>query len=263
MSFKADYQPLSADRPERGTLAVLPWDGAIFTFAVADFRPGPAETLLQDAAAIRNQLSARADASGVNLIACRVGGDDTAAASAVQALGFRFVETSLCVTRIRRYAGTLPPARVATRAPEPADRDALLHIAETAFHHGRYHADGRFPQQLAHKRYRWWLQNALDRPSPGTQVYVIGQAGKPIGFLHVEVTGTDADLRLGGVDPDANPGFAGYQLYLGVLHALEGRGVQRVVAQVSATNVAVLNVYASLGFRFSTPELVFHWHRNG
>jgi RimJ/RimL family protein N-acetyltransferase len=261
MSFKADYQPLAAD--SRGTVAVLPWDAETFGFAVADFRPGPTEALLRDAAAVGRDLAAWADARKVDLIACRVGGDDTAAAAAVQALGFRFVETSLCVTRLRRYAAALPPARIATRAPDPADRDALLHIAETAFHHGRYHADGRFPQELAHKRYRGWLQNALDRPSPGTQVYVIGPPGRPIGFLHVEVSGTDADLRLGGVDPEANPGFAGYQLYLGVLHALEGRGVHRVVAQVSATNVAVMNVYTSLGFLFSTPELVFHWHRNG
>jgi RimJ/RimL family protein N-acetyltransferase len=261
MTFKAEYQPLPA--VAGASVAVLPWDTAIFGFAVGDFRPGPAETLLQNSAAVGRHLFAWADALGVELIACRVGGDDVAAASAIQALGFRYVETSLCVTRLRRYSEPLPAARISTRAADPADRDALLRIAETAFRHGRYHADARFPQALAHKRYRSWVQNALDRPTPGTRVYTIGQPGQPVGFLHVEVNGAGADLRLGGVDADSNPGFAGYQLYLGVLHAAEGEGVQRIVAQVSATNAAIMNVYSSLQFRFSAPELVFHWHRKG
>jgi RimJ/RimL family protein N-acetyltransferase len=263
MSFKADYQPLSAEHPDYGSVAVLPWDTEIFGFAVGDFRPGPTEALLQNAAAVGRLLSARADAHKIDLISCRVAGDDVAAASAAQSLGFRYVETALRVTRPWRYSEPVEAARVVLRGPEAADREALLRIAETAFRHGRYHADGRFPQALAHKRYRWWLQNALDRPSPGTQVYVIGPAGRPVGFLHVEVNGHEADLRLGGVDPDSNPGFAGYQLYLGVVHALTGRGVKSIVAQVSATNAAIMNVYASLRFRFSAPELVFHWHRNG
>ncbi len=262
MSFDAEYQPLSPEHPQWGTVAVLPWDADTFGFPVADFRPGTADVLARERQAIHEHLAAWAGELGVELVSCRVAGDDTAAAAALQGIGFYHVETSLCVTRLARHAAPLPAARVHVRAPETADREPLLGIAERAFRHGRYHADGRFRRQLADRRYRRWLENTLDRPTPGTRVYVLGPAGRPLGFLHAELNGTAADLRLGGVDPESNPGFAGYQLYLSVLHALAAEGAARVVAQVSATNAAVLNVYAALGFRFSTPELVFHWHRS-
>src|SRR5262249_38061147 len=152
-------------------------------------RPGPVEALSPDRRAVGEHLSRWADEHAADLVSCRVGGDDTAAAALLQEIGFFFVETALCVTRLPRLSGPLPEARVTTRPPPPVDRGPLLAIAEKAFHHGRYHADGRFPQALADRRYRCWLENALDRPTPGTRVHVIGPAGRPVGFLHAEVKG--------------------------------------------------------------------------
>ena len=146
------------------------------------------------------------------------------------------------------------------RRAVPEDSERLLSIAGSAFDTGRYHADARLPRLLADARYRFWLANALTRPGAGTRVFAIGEPGRPIGFFHVEVNGDAADLRLGAVDARANPGVAGYALYSGVLFALAAAGVRRVEARCAATNTAVVNLYAALGFRFSSPEIVMHWH---
>jgi hypothetical protein len=36
-------------------------------------------------------------------------------------------------------------------------------------------------------------------------------------------------------------------------------GVQEVSTSISSHNVAVLNLYASMGFRFPAPTITLHW----
>jgi hypothetical protein len=74
--------------------------------------------------------------------------------------------------------------------------------------------------------------------------------------------GARADIRLAAVDRKA-AGIAGPELFLGALGELARRGISSVTAKISADNSGVWNIYASLGFRFHEPELVFHWHRPG
>lgn len=260
--FDAAFTDLSREHPEWGLVATLPWDGEIFGFNVGEYRPGPLEALRSTPSLLRARLASWAAEHDVELIACCTEGDDTRLRVAVSDLGFRFVETSLRATLPRLGAGRLPPCRATVRRAEGADHDALEKIAATSFHHGRYHADPWFPRELADRRYLQWLRSALSDPAAGTHVYVVGPRGGVKGFLHAEVKDSVADLRLGAVDPDINPGTAGFSLFLGTMHALAEIGVRSVVARVSATNTAVLNLYAALGFRFSDPEVVLHWHRD-
>lgn len=260
--FDATFTDLSREHPELGVVATLPWDGEIFGFNVGEYRPGPLGALRSTPSLLRARLASWAAEHDVELIVCCTKGDDTPLRVAVSDLGFRFVETSLRATLPRLGAARLPPCRATVRLAEHADHDALEKIAATSFHHGRYHADPWFPRELADRRYLRWLQGALSDPAAGTHVYVVGPCGNAKGFLHTEVADSVADLRLGAVDPDANPGTAGFSLYLGAMHALAAIGVRSVVARVSATNTAVMNLYAALGFRFSDPEVVLHWHRD-
>jgi hypothetical protein len=41
---------------------------------------------------------------------------------------------------------------------------------------------------------------------------------------------------------------------------LKESGVRRVVSTISGMNTPVMNVYSMLGFRFSDPEIIYHWH---
>jgi hypothetical protein len=106
------------------------------------------------------------------------------------------------------------------------------------------------------------MERALSAPDSGTWVGVLGSEGAAGGFLHAEISGNVADIRLAAVSP-ASAGIGGPELFRGALHEFSRRGATQVTARVSAANTGVMNVYAALGFRFHEPEVVLHWHRPG
>lgn len=262
--FEAEHLPLAPGSPELGAAAVLPWDAEIFGFQVGDLVPGNPTALAGREEELAAGTAAWAKREDVHLVGCRVPAQPPALAALVQAAGFRFVEVQLRATLPRLRATDLRATRLSVRPAEAADHARITRIAGSAFAFGRYHADPRFPRELADGRYRVWIERALAEVSSGGStgwVGVVGPPGEPAGFLQVAIAASGvADIRLAAVDPEAAP-IAGPELFLGALHELARRSVSAVTARFSAINTGVANVYASLGFRFHEPELVFHWHR--
>jgi hypothetical protein len=89
---------------------------------------------------------------------------------------------------------------------------------------------------------------------------VLEHQGEVKGFYHVSVEGEAADLRLAAIAPELQGTLFGLDLYTSMMTILKDLGVRRVVTSISAANTSVMNVYSMLGFRFSDPELMFHWH---
>lgn len=257
-----EYTPLCAEYPSLGRIAVLPWDRDIFGFAVADYRPPPAAQIGQNIEAAAKAVAAWAKDHGAELISASVAAGDGRLIVLMEALGFRYVDYSLTAgANLQRKA--LPETRLAVRRALPDDRDDVERIAASAFDHGRYHADARFPRAMADLRYRRWMERALRDEDAAVRVYVIGAPREVRGFFHVELKGAVADLRLGAVDRADETGLAGFYLYSGTLSALKEAGVKKATAKISAGNTAVMNIYAALGFAFSHPEAVMHWHAPG
>lgn len=260
--FETTHLPLSSRFPELGTAAVLPWDSEIFGFRVGELAPGNPRAIAGREEDLARETAAWAEREDVHLAACRVPAAPATLPALVETAGFRFVEIQLRATLPRLAASQLRATRLTVRPAEPSDGPPLVRIAGSAFMFGRYHADPRFPRELADRRYRVWIERALTK-SPTGWVAVVGPPGEPGGFLQVEIAaGGVADIRLAAVDPGAAP-IAGPELFLGALHELARRGVSGVTARFSAVNTGVANIYAALGFRFHEPELVFHWHRPG
>lgn len=258
--FKSNYQPLSDRNPAWGRVAILSWDADIFGFPVADYKAGNPHFVAETRLAFQDALINWATINQVELISCSVPADCSMWLSLLANFGFVFVDYSLRVTLPRLLARDLPDTRVAVRPMETDDRVDVERIAETAFHFGRYHADWRFPRRLANLRYRCWMHNTFSILNSETRVYVIGQQGAARGFFHVVLKDGLADLRLAAINVTLPSGIAGFNLYVGTLEALEQVGARRATGKISAANNAVTNLYGSLGFRFSRPEAVFHWH---
>ena len=96
-------------------------------------------------------------------------------------VGFEFVDLALQVTLSLRGA-KLPAVHCHLRAALPADHAAIEAIASQSFAHGRYHADPRFPEDLANRRYWQWVRNTLSNPSEVDRMYVLEQDGRVAGF---------------------------------------------------------------------------------
>jgi hypothetical protein len=253
MAFRAHYAPLSETHPEWGKIALLGWDEAIFGFPVAD---------LSDCAVPPPQdvLEAFCARTGARLVSARTVGCDTAAMARLTGCGFELVDFSLMARLVRLKLAALPTARFTLRAAAVEDRESIVDIAGRAFQFGRYHTDPRFPRELADRRYAVWVRNALASEDAADHVFVLGRPGEVAAFMHVVLKDGHADLRLGAVNPENSLGFAGFSLYVESLRAAAGLGARSASARISAANTAVLNVCAALGFQFSQPEAIFHWH---
>jgi hypothetical protein len=255
-SFQAEYGPLSASHPGWGLVALLPWDEAIFGFPVAELRMGLEPPKVNDVPLFRDALLSFCRRTGSELVSVRVAASRTDLSALLLQAGFVYVDFTLLTTLLRLEPPS-PKGGFTLRRAESADHEAIYQICGKAFHFGRYHTDPHFPREFANRRYLQWMRRALKDSDPGDFVFVLGRPGKVTGFMHVTLCENNADLRLGGVLAGSSVGFWLYSETLRAVHAL---GARSVSTGISAANVRVMQIYSSLGFRFSRPEVILHWH---
>ena len=256
--YELTYEELSPD-PAMGSVALIPWDSTIFGFPVASFRPGPGEFNHDQVDTFRCRFAAWMQSKNIAVCSSTLAPTQSFWRQVLPQVRFEFVDLSLQVA-LSLSTAKLPPMRSQLRPASPEDHAAIEAIAAQSFVHGRYHADPRFPQHLANRRYSQWVRNTLSTPSAVDRMYVMEQGGRVAGFYHVTIEGDISDLRLAAVVADLKGTGLGVRLYAAMLHELRRQHVRRAVARISAVNRDVVNIFSMLGFRFSSPEVVYHWH---
>lgn len=126
----------------------------------------------------------------------------------------------------------------------------LQAISHGAFAHGRFHRDFNLDKSCADLRYDNWLRQLYEKNS----VYGLYRHGELAGFI----AHTDNNFVLHAVsETQRGKGLAKY--WWSVVSAeLLSAGHSEVKSSISAGNLAVLNLYASLGFSFRHPLDVYH-----
>ena len=71
------------------------------------------------------------------------------------------------------------------------------------------------------------------------------------------------DISLTALDRKFQKAGLGPVLYAACVDECAGKGFRTVFTRISTSNIAVLNIYAQLGFSFYEPQIVMHWYRNG
>ena len=251
--------PLLADGRTWAHADLLPWDQEAFGFPVGRIiSAGVAPDAASEASAVA-ALRNWAEASQAALVCAAAPAAALDWVVWLARIGFVCVDLTLSVslTSFARRPRTVRAAGV--RPAQPEDHPAIVEIAGTAFDFGRYHRDPRFPRPLADRRFARWVDRALAGPGPGQCFLVTGPVGSPTAFMFFTVKDGHADWHLAGAARSAASFAPGPMLFAGVLDALESQGVRSVFSKISAANTSVLNIYAALGFRFSSPEYTFHW----
>lgn len=260
--YELQFESISPENPAFGSAAAVPWDTEIFGFRVARYEPGTVSADPSMMAALECFRSWAA-ANEISLCSCAIPCADAFWRRWIPEFGFRFVDCTLQVSLGPLSRVRLPRIRLELRSARPEDHAAIEAIAAQSFTHGRYHADAFFPKELANARYRYWIKAALSGEKAEDRVFVLGKPGQVLGFYHVTLEGDVSDLRLAAVAPDLKKMGLGMDLYAGVLEKLQKLGIRRVVSTISSTNTSVMNIYSMLGFRFSNPEVIYHWHAAG
>lgn len=128
--------------------------------------------------------------------------------------------------------------------------EPLLRICHGAFSHGRFHRDFSLPMTQSDRRYDNWLVQLHD----AGKVFGLQYQGELVGFVAVEGN----RLVLHAIaDSIRGKGLAKF-LWTPVCRTLIEQGCDELVSSVSASNLAVLNLHTTLGFRFRNPADLYH-----
>lgn len=130
------------------------------------------------------------------------------------------------------------------------DADLALAICHGAFVHGRFHRDFNLPKAAADLRYDNWLKQLLD----AQQVFGLYQQGELAGFIACQ----DNSLVLHAVAEKYRGKGLSKFWWSAVCTEILATGHKYVKSSISSANLAALNMYASLGFSFSSPQDIYH-----
>jgi GNAT superfamily N-acetyltransferase len=197
------------------------------------------------------------ESRGTGLVSCRIAADRMPEALMLQACGFCCIETML---RPELNLGTLhePAGELRIQDATAAEARRAASIAAQAFGTERFHADPRLGPRLGHERYRRWVMSCVGHPRQRLLSLLRGK--DLVAFFVVERQESDLCYwHLTAVDPACQGQGLGRQSWLLALHWARSEGCKAVASSIVARNVRVLNLYASLGFRFSAPANTYHW----
>lgn len=130
------------------------------------------------------------------------------------------------------------------------DAGPVMAICHGAFAHGRFYRDFNLPKAAADQRYDNWLGQLLE----AQQVYGLYWQGVLAGFIGY--SGNSLVLHA-LAEKYRGKGLSKYW-WSAVCRELLANGNENVKSSISAANLAVLKLYASLGFSFNNPQDIYH-----
>jgi ribosomal protein S18 acetylase RimI-like enzyme len=240
---------------------LVPWDSDIFGQPVAQI----SQLRITDAMQAHRDYQPFArwcSQHAIQLCACRIPAGDMVESMFLEDQGFRFVELNYLPVLTRLQERSLESNDIQVTAAETQDREALADMAEATLLHGRFHQDPRIDPALGGKRYRAWMRNAFTRSTQ--QVLKCLLDGAIVGFFVVEQPQpTHCFWSLTGLAPGLQGRGLGKRVWNAVLDHHRRAGMELVSTSISSHNVAVFNLYVSLGFRFPAPSITLQWRPPG
>lgn len=132
----------------------------------------------------------------------------------------------------------------------PGEIDELLDIADGVFKHGRFHRDFMINRHSADLRYSNWLRQ-MHAQGETLSLFFEDQLAAFFACLGSHIALHAVSIEFQG------KGLAKF-LWSTACNQLFDAGHQQLTSSVSAANTAVVNLYASLGFRFHKPQDIYH-----
>ena len=218
---------------ENSQIKPVPWDKAAFgfdCFEIVDANP----QLLKKALATPGHYTAKID--------------PLADKSALHQNGFYYCDTLIepwCTAdRLIKFAHD----GVAFSTSVPIE--SIVEICHKAFFYGRFHRDFNIDSKKADARYENWLRELHG----AGKVYGLLLDGEVAGFI----AHSGGKLVLHAMSATyRGKGLAKF-FWSQVCQHLFEQGHVEIESSISFVNMAVINLYAALGFRFRRPVDVFH-----
>lgn len=247
----------STDTPSLALVySVAPWDRPFFpgnTATIASITVRDPDGAVREFANFRTWCTD----NDVRLVSCRLAQERLLECGFLEGQGFRFIELNYRPSCRNLTVFTADP-EIAIAPAATEDEDAIVAIASGIFATGRLHLDPQVGPDIGNRRYAAWATNAFHNPQQS--VLTFRTEGRIIGFLVVEEPEPHKRFwSLIGLAPGLVGRGLGRRTWQSLLAFHAAEGVTEVATSISSQNLAVLNLYVSLGFRFPPPEITLHW----
>ena len=213
---------------------------------------------------VLNACIADAEDHGVRFLSVRLPEDAIAALHAVEAAGFRIIESFL--TFGRKTAGEIPfngGSDFHVRLAQPDEMEEVAAIAHRAFESFRLRVDPQIPESRARHSRREWVRNGFKGRAEA--IYVSESENRIVGFaLLRSKAGTEktGEIELIAVDPAFHGRGLGKALVAEAIRHYQGK-TSEIHVGTQAKNLQAIGLYTRMGFSVIRSELSFHRHSDG
>lgn len=240
---------------------LVPWDTEILGRPVAEIR----NLEVREPMAASNdflEFTAWCCEHDIKLVNSRIVHDQVAESMFLQSQGYRFIELNYLPRRDKLQVLELPDNEIIVEPAENADRMLLADMAGSVFKYGRFHQDPALGSKLGDRRYKAWLLNAFELPHQMVLKCHLGS--KIIAFFVVEYPEQGHCFwSLTGLAPGMQGKGLGKRVWQKMMRLHQQEGIETITTSISSHNIAVMNLYVSLAFRFPVPYATFHWRSSG
>ena len=204
---------------------------------------------------------ADAEGHGVRFLSIRLPESALAALHAVEAVGFRIIESFL--TFSRKTVGEMPSeggSDFQIRLAHQDEMETVASIAYRAFQSFRLRVDPQIPESRARHSRREWVRNGFKGRAEA--IYVAEIEKRIVGFVllrsktETEKTG---EIELIGVEPGFHGKGIGKVLVACAIRHYQGK-TSEIHVGTQAKNLRAVGLYTRMGFSVVRSELSFHRH---
>jgi ribosomal protein S18 acetylase RimI-like enzyme len=197
----------------------------------------------------------------VRFLSARLPEDGLASLHAVEAVGFRIMESFL--TFGRQTDGEIPVNGAPDchiRLAQPDEVEKVAALAYRAFQSFRLRVDPQIPESRARHSRREWVRNGFKGRTEA--IYVAESKNRIVGFaLLRSKAGTEkvGEIELIAVDPAFHGKGIGKELVAEAIRHYQGK-TSEIQVGTQAKNLQAIGLYTRMGFSVIRSELSFHRH---
>ena len=204
---------------------------------------------------------ADAEDHGVRFLSARLPEDGLASLHAVEAVGFRIIESFL--TFGRKTDGEIPVNGAPDchiRLAQPDEMETVASIGYRAFQSFRLRVDPQIPESRARHSRREWVRNGFKGRAEA--IYVAESENRLVGFALLRSKGDTegvGEIELIAVDPAFHGRGIGKGLVAEAIRYYQGK-TSEIQVGTQAKNLRAIGLYTRMGFSVVRSELSFHRH---
>lgn len=204
---------------------------------------------------------ADAENHGIRFLSVRLPEGALAALHAVEAVGFRIIESFL--TFGRKTTGEIPfngGSDFQVRLAQPIEMETVASIAYRAFESFRLRVDPQIPESRARHSRREWVRNGFKGRAEA--IYVAESDNRLVGFALLRSKGDTervGEIELIAVDPAFHGRGIGKALVAEAIRHYQGK-TSEIQVGTQAKNLRAVGLYTCMGFSVIRSELSFHRH---